>query len=246
MTRRPGTVTATDVALLAALGEDRSVVAASRRVGISRDRAVYRIARLERAFGGPVVASVRGGRGHGASQLTELGDRVVREGFDAVELRDGRPVAAPTPPNRLEGTYRSAPEPSVDLGQGVQLRVVFPAADGEPVALLLDPEAIVVARRRFLTSARNVLSATIEAIGSGPGAIGRTLTVRVAGRPVRVAVTAETVRQLGLRRGGKVLLYVKATGLRRVAVPGEGRASPGSPRSSARRPPPPRGGSGSR
>ena len=78
MTARPSIVTDTDVALLRSLAREASVVAASRSVGISRDRATYRIARLERAFGGPVVTGVRGGRAHGGSCLTPLGDRIVR------------------------------------------------------------------------------------------------------------------------------------------------------------------------
>ena len=224
MPRRADLVTSTDLALLDALGEERSVVAASRRIGISRDRAVYRISRLARAFGGPVVASARGGRGHGASQLTELGYRLVRDGFDSVELVGGRPLVAPPPPNRLEGTYRRAPAPSVELADGVRLRVAFPAADGERVAFLLDPDAILVARRRFPTSARNVLPTTVDAIAPGPGTLGRTLKVRVGGMPLRASVTTETVRQLGLRRGGRVLLYVKATGLKRVALRGRARS----------------------
>ena len=70
----------------ASLAQERSVVAASRSVGISRDRAIYRLARLDAAFGGPVVAAVRGGRAHGGTRLTALGDRIVRQGFGSVEL----------------------------------------------------------------------------------------------------------------------------------------------------------------
>jgi molybdate transport repressor ModE-like protein/molybdopterin-binding protein len=227
MTRRPEHVTATDVALLAALGQERTVVAASRRVGISRDQAVYRIARLGRAFGGPVVAGERGGRAHGGSQLTELGHRVIREGFDTVELVDARPVATLPPPNLLEGTYRARPGPAVTLAGGLELRVTFPARDAEPVALLLDPEAILVARRRFPTSARNVVRAAVESVAPGPGRLDRTLGLRVGPVRLRASVTAETVRQMRLRPGARVWLYVKATALRRVAGR-RGRLSRGS------------------
>ncbi len=225
MPRRAGVVTSTDLALLDALGEEQSVVAASRRIGISRDRAVYRISRLGRAFGGPVVASARGGRAHGASQLTELGYRLVRDGFDAVELVDGRPLAAPPLANRLDGTYRRAPAPTVEIGDGVRLRVTFPAADGERVGLLLDPESVLVARRRFPTSARNVVPGTVERIAPGPGRLGRMVMVRCGRVRIRVTVASETVRQMGLRPGARVLLYVKATALRRVAWLGVGRGS---------------------
>ncbi len=218
MTAHPSRVTDTDVALLRSIGRARSVVAASRAVGISRDRAVYRLDRLERAFGGPVVESARGGRGHGTTVLTALGDRILRGGFDAVELIAARPVASGPRPNLLRGVYRSGPPPIVEVAPGFALRVVFDAEDGERVGVSLDPESVVVARRRFASSARNVLPASVDGVERGPG--GRDLLLRVRVGPVllRVSVTEETVAVFGLRRGSRVLLYVKATALRRVAA----------------------------
>jgi molybdate transport repressor ModE-like protein/molybdopterin-binding protein len=229
VTRRPQRVTDTDIALLRNLARDRSVVAASRRVGISRDRATYRIARLERAFGGPVVASVRGGRGHGETRLTPLGDRIVRQGFDTVELLDARPVTRPSVSNLLRGVYHRAPAPEVTLARGVRLRVAFPAEDGEPVSVVLDPESILVARGQFASSARNVLPATIEQVRPGADPLGRTLVVRAGPVRLRVSVTEEPVRQLGLAPGARVWLYVKATAVRRVG-PAAGTPTRGSPR----------------
>lgn len=223
---RAALVTSTDVALLRTLGQEPSLVRASRRVGISRDRAVYRIARLERAFGGPVVESVRGGAGHGTTVLTELGDRIVRGGFGSVELLDARPTAPVLAPNRLSGTYHALPAPEVEIGPTLRLRVAFAAEEGAPVTVLLDPEAVVVARERFPSSARNVVPGTVEAVRRRRGSLDVTLTVRVDGQRVRVAMTEEPLRQLGLAPGVGVLLYVKATSLRRV-----GRPTPGSPRS---------------
>jgi molybdate transport repressor ModE-like protein/molybdopterin-binding protein len=210
-------VTDTDVALLRALGRERSLVGASRAVGISRDRATYRIARLDRAFGGPVVESVRGGRTHGGSRLTALGDRIVRGGFGSVELLDARPIAPPSASNRLVGTYHRVPAPEVVVGRGQRWRVAFGAEEGERVAMLLDPEAILLARRRFPSSARNVHRATVEQVRSGAGSLSRTVVVRVGDVRLRVAVTEEPVRELELVRGAPVWLYVKATALRRVA-----------------------------
>ncbi|MGD1098920.1 MAG: TOBE domain-containing protein [Thermoplasmata archaeon] len=227
MTFRANLVTSTDIALLRALGHERSLVGASRRVGISRDRAVYRIERLEHAFGGPVVHSVRGGTGHGRTTLTALGDRIVRGGFESVELLNARPVTPLASPNLLRGVYQRAPDPEVRVSRSLRLRVAFDAEDGEAVAVLLDPESVVVARRRFPSSARNVLRATVETLRRERGSFGVTLVARCSGARLRVAVTEEPVRQLGLRPGVPVWLYVKATALRRV---GE-RASRGSPRS---------------
>jgi molybdopterin-binding protein/molybdate transport repressor ModE-like protein len=221
----PRMVTSLDVALLRRVALERSVVAASRSVGMSRDQAVYRIRRLSRAFGGPVVRAVRGGAEHGASLLTPLGDRIVRGGFDSVELLDARPLLPSAPGNLLRGTYRASPRPEVRLGPSLSLRVAFDAPDGAKVAMVLDPEAIVVARRRFPSSARNVIAGRVLAVTGGPEPGERTLLVRCGSSRLRVAITDEPVRQLGLRPGASVLLYVKATALRRVGP------TRGSPRS---------------
>jgi molybdate transport system regulatory protein len=213
---RANLVTSTDVALLRALAQERSLVGASRRLGISRDRAVYRVERLERAFGGRVVRAVRGGTSHGGSTLTPLGDRIVRGGFDSVELLGAHPLTPLSEPNLLRGVYRRAPTPELHVEGGLRLRVAFPARDGEAVSVLLDPESVVVARHRFASSARNVLRATVERVRRDPRALGLTLEVRCFSSPIRVAITPEPVRQLGLRPGATVYLYVKATALRRV------------------------------
>jgi molybdate transport repressor ModE-like protein/molybdopterin-binding protein len=226
MTGRPRVVTDTDVALLRTLSREGSVVAASRRVGISRDRANYRLSRLQQAFGGPIVESVRGGRGHGETRLTPLGDRIVRRGFDSVELLDARPVAPPSRSNLLRGVYHRDPAPAVALGNGIRLRVAFPAEEGEPVSVLLDPESILVARGKFASSARNVLRGTVQQVRSGRDRLGWTLVVRTGPVRLRVAVTEEPVRQLGLAPGARVWLYVKATALRRVGPAPVIRGSP--------------------
>jgi len=217
------------VALLRALSRERSLVEASRRLGITRDRAVYRIARLSRAFGAPVVRSVRGGAGHGATVLTRLGDRIGHRGFESIELLDARPVPLPASPNILHGIYHRDPAPEVRVGPSLRLRVAFPGEEGEHVSLFLDPEAVIVARRRFPSSARNVLAGVVETVRPGRAGLEVTLVVRCGGPRLRVSLTAEPVRQLRLRRGAHVWLYVKATALRRVAR--QPRSSPGPLRS---------------
>jgi molybdate transport repressor ModE-like protein len=221
MTARARAVTDTDIALLRALARESSVVAASRSIGISRDRAVYRIARLKRAFGGPVVASVRGGHAHGGTKLTELGDRVVRRGFESVEILDSRSMSPPSRPNLIRGIYHRSPRPEMAMADGERLRVAFEAADGEAVGALLDPEAIIVARTRFQSSALNVLPATVREVHRSPDPFGATVLVRAASTVLRVALTKESVRRLRLLRGARVWLYVKATALRRVGEPAQ-------------------------
>jgi molybdate transport system regulatory protein len=217
---RPSRVTDTDVALLRSIGRVRSVVAASREIGISRDRAVYRLDRLSRAFGGPVVRSERGGRGHGGTALTPLGDRVVEGGFDSVELIDARSVTTGPRPNVLRGIYRVGSPPEVVVEPGLRLRVAFRAGEGERVRVAIDPDSVVVARRRFASSARNVLPGRVARIGRGTSGLERELWVAVGRHRLRVALTAEPVRELGLRPGTPVLLYLKATAVRRLASRG--------------------------
>lgn len=217
MRPRARTVTDTDVALLRTIARDRSVVAASRRVGISRDRANYRLARLAQAFGGRVVTGVRGGPGHGGTRLTALGDRIIRGGFDSVELLDARPVARAPPSNRLRGTYRGGALPTVDLGGGVALQVAFSAEEGERVSVILDPEAVLLAPARFASSARNVLRATVGSVSRAVGPSGATVTLHVGPVRLQAAVTEASIRQLRLRRGARTWIYLKATALRRVA-----------------------------
>jgi molybdate transport system regulatory protein len=219
---RPSRVTDTDVALLRSVGQLRSVVAASREIGISRDRAVYRIGRLARAFGGPVVRSERGGRGHGGTVLTALGDRVLEGGFDSVEMIDARSVSRSPRPNVLRGVYRAGAPPEVAVDPELRLRVAFRAREGEPVRIAIDPESIVVARRRFPSSARNVVRGRVDRLERGPRSLDRVLWVRVGAHRIRVALTDEPVRELGLRPGTPVLLYLKATAVRRLAR-GDGR-----------------------
>lgn len=222
MTAHSHVVTVTDVALLRALARERSVVAASRTLGMSRDRAVYRLRRLERAFGGPVVDSERGGATHGGTRLTELGDRIIRQGFDSIELLESQPVQPPSRSNLLRGIYRKSPSPGVTIDPDLGLSVSFVAEDGEAVAMLLDPESIVVARRPFPSSARNSIPATVERVEEVEGSPSVTVHVRSGSVRLQIAVTPESVRLLRLRSGARVVLLVKATALRRVGTPGAG------------------------
>jgi len=224
MTARTPSVSSLDVELLGEVGSTGSVVRAARALGISRDRAVYHLARMSRAFGAPVVAAARGGPAHGQTLLTPLGDRIAHGGFDVLEPpRRPRPAGAA---NVLRGQYRRGPPPTVDVGRGLRLVVAFPAEDGAPVRVVLDPEAIVVARGVFASSARNVVRGIVRAVRPSAEPLGRTLVVHVGATSIAVSIAAETVRALGLAPGRAVYLYVKATALRRVGAP-----SHGSPRS---------------
>ncbi len=221
MTRRANVVSDQDLSLLRSLDQSRSVVAASAHVGISRDRAIYRLQRLRDAVGGPVVTSERGGSGHGGTRLTDLGHRVARGGFNSVELVAARASAGLSAPNRLAGVYRHVPTPAI------RARAPSPPSGGvrrrrgragrAPPRPGGDPRRARAVRDQRAERAPG----TVESIRPA-GRLGRTLVVRVGPVRVRAAVTPEPIRQLGLAPGTSVYVYVKATALRR-APGGRGR-----------------------
>lgn len=71
--------------LLRAVGETRSIAAAARSLGVPYKRAWLLIDSLNVGFGRPVVETVTGGKGGGAS-LTTLGQQLVTA-YDALEKR---------------------------------------------------------------------------------------------------------------------------------------------------------------
>ncbi|HTT34274.1 MAG TPA: TOBE domain-containing protein [Thermoplasmata archaeon] len=221
-------LTPADVALLQRIARAGSVVRASAELHVSRDRALYRLRKLAAAAGGPIVASTRGGAGYGGSTLTARGWRLLERGAEAAAPG---PVATAGAGARLAGRYRDRPHPRVELPDGLSLAVGFRAAPGDRVRIAVAPESVLLARQRFATSARNVLGGTVERLrplrGSGRGLV--LVGVRVGRSRFDAAVTERSRRELALARGTRVVLYVKATAVRRVGGP----AAPtrGSPRS---------------
>jgi len=211
-------VTPVDVALLDAVERTGSVVAAARAVGISRDRAVYRLERLRRRMDGPVVAARRGGADGGRTGLTRRGRSVVIGGAEAVAW------PAPGRPPRHQGfvgTFHGDPEPHVVGRDGFAASVAFAAHDGERVSVRIDPESIVVLLHPTRTSARNAWPGTVERVRTPPtqdSSSRRELLVRVGTHRLTVALTDESVRALRLVPGRRVTLLAKATAVRRVGA----------------------------
>jgi molybdate transport repressor ModE-like protein len=225
---RPVLLTPTDLSLLALLGRSSTLVDACRQLGVTRDVGTYRIRRLRRLAGGPVVRTQRGGAGHGATRLTPRGARLLGRGRSllAVDARPNadRPSGSPT---RLRGRWHAAPQPNV-TADGLRLFVGFRAQEGEPVEVERDPESVILATRRFPSSARNVLAGVVRAVhrrGPGTGPVSVRARVTVGRRPFDVALTERSVRELGIARGRPVFLYVKATALRRRPEPAPTRGS---------------------
>ncbi len=219
MTARSIELTAIDLRLLDTLRREGSLVEACRRLGITRDLGTYRLRRLRRALGKPVVEARRGGARHGTTRLTRLGTTLLSYGTDSVELSRRGSARSLARPHLLRGTWHALPEPSVELEGGVRLKVDFTASEGEPVRLGVDPESILLAVRRYPTSARNMMNAIVEAVrtrGRGTGGLRCLVEARGKGFRLTAAVTRATVREFRLRTGRRVVLYVKATALKRL------------------------------
>ena len=196
-------LTPVDVRLLREIEREGTLVHAARAIGVGRDRAVYRLERLARLFGGAVALGRHGGPTPGTTRLTPLGRRLLR-GASGV-----RPGA-----NRWSGVYWREPSPRVVLGPNLELEVAFGGRDGARVTVEVDPEAFVVARRHVALSARNALGATVEGVQRHPDGTAH-LRARWGGRPVRVALTSGSVDRLRLAPGVRAYLYVKAVAVRR-------------------------------
>ncbi|MCV2864906.1 winged helix-turn-helix domain-containing protein [Albidovulum sediminicola] len=79
--------------LLQGIVETGSISAAGRRLGMSYKRAWGLVEVLNTMFAAPLVASSRGGAGHGGAELTETGQEVLRL-FRAMQSHAERAVEA--------------------------------------------------------------------------------------------------------------------------------------------------------
>lgn len=196
-------LTPTDRRLLAALRTRPSLVQAARALGITRDKAVYRLQRIRRLYGKPAAVGHRGGGAVGATTLTAFGRSLLRGG-------EGAHRGA----NRWLGVYYASPSPHVDLGNGRELEVAFAARPHEHLRVEVDPESFVIARTHFESSARNVLNVTVESVRPyGPGRVR--VHARWGGLRVRATVTPASVQRLRLARGRSAFFYLKAVAVRK-------------------------------
>ncbi|MCI4362805.1 MAG: TOBE domain-containing protein [Thermoplasmata archaeon] len=183
-----------------------SLVEACRRAGLTRDRGVYRLRRLSKGYGRAVVHSRRGGSGHGRSALTSFGRSLLARAFPRREP-SGRS-------NRFTGTYHAGPPARVHVAAGVDLVVAFRAGEGERLRVSFEPDALLLARRRFSSSARNVFRTRVQK-HRRVSAEELELTLSVGSLRLRAAVTPTAAERLRLVPGSEVWAYLKATALRR-------------------------------
>jgi molybdopterin-binding protein len=203
-------VTPLDVRLLSELARTQNLVRACRVLGIGRDRGVYRLRRLSRASGVPLARTAKGGPSGGATHLTALGRALAARGPGPLARKAGAPPAGVT---RIRGRWHARPYPHLTVGRGWRLWVSFEAEEGEAVAVTLEPESVLLARRRLPTSARNVIPARIDSVGPPDGSTVE-IVARTGGTRIRSRITPQALADLRLRPGVPVFLYVKATALR--------------------------------
>lgn len=223
--RRETVLTGVDAALLAAIDDEHNLVRACRRLGLTRDRGVYRLHRLRRALGADVVRTARGGRVAGFTRLTSRGRGLLSQAREVVALRPWPRLGA-TPPRSslLRGTWTGRPSPRMRLASGLDLYVGFETAEGRSVTVAVDPEVVIVARRAFPTSARNVLPGMVRRIHR-TGKYRTVLDVEIPGGHLRAAVTPQSLRALRILPDTRVYLYLKANALRPIGWTGVAQGS---------------------
>ncbi|MHB8352431.1 MAG: TOBE domain-containing protein [Thermoplasmata archaeon] len=215
-TARENVLTPVDLRLLAGIDRERNVVRACREAKISRDRGVYRIRRLERILAEKVVRTRPGQGRRGTSELTPAGERLLRRGRGAYTLGKSR-SNDPLDASVFRGIWSRRGGPHVRLDEGGTFWVGFTASEGESVALAVDPEAVLVARRKIPTSARNAIAGRIREVRQVDAA-RHCLGIAVKGAPtISALVTPHSVHALKLAPGVLVYLYIKATALRRLS-----------------------------
>ena len=218
MSGRPTVLTQVDLDLLRAISTERTVVGACARVGVSRDVGTYRLRRMTRGLGRPIVVGHRGGRDAGTTRLTAAGRRLLEDGVPGGPVRPGSVVAHRAAPPTFGGRWHALPAPWVGVGETLRLFVTFAAEEGALVRVSVPPDAVLLARRRFPASARNVLSGVVRRVrstGPGTGSAQRIVEVDVGGLTLGAALTPDAIRQLGVRPGRRLVAYIKASAVRR-------------------------------
>jgi len=160
---------------------------------------------------------------HDPREALRLGDRlvylergrVVAEGTPAELLAPGGAAAhAAGSTNWLRATVIEirSDEARVDLGGTVVVTGPLPAPPGTIVDLALPAEEPILARGEVAgVSARNSLPGIVSSLTEREGVVSVIVATPV---PLRIHVTPESARELGLAPGVKVIVLVKATAFR--------------------------------
>jgi tungstate transport system ATP-binding protein len=117
----------------------------------------------------------------------------------------------------VENTFVGDAKPSeegttlLDVGNGVQIEVTAQLLGRASV--FIDPKEIIISKKRFSSSARNVLKGKITEITDA----GNVVKVKVdAGKPFVVQITKRSLTEMGLRLGMEVYLAFKASSVQTI------------------------------
>ena len=117
----------------------------------------------------------------------------------------------------VDNTFAGDASPSangttlVDLGNGVHIEMT--EAKAGKVSVFVDPKEIIISRKRFASSARNVLKGKITEVKDA----GNVAKVTVdAGKPFTVQITKKSLAEMKLSLGTEVYLAFKASSVQAI------------------------------
>jgi molybdopterin-binding protein len=94
----------------------------------------------------------------------------------------------------------------MDMGNGVQIEMT--EMQTGKISVFVDPKEIIILRKRFTSSARNILKGKITEIADAGNVVKVTVDV---GKPFTVQITKRSLAELKLNLGMEVYLAFKAS-----------------------------------
>jgi len=99
----------------------------------------------------------------------------------------------------------------IDIGNGVQIEMT--ALKSGRVSVFIDPKEIIISRKKFVSSARNILKGRITEIADA----GNVVKVKVdVGKPFIIQITKKSLADMKLHLGMKVYLAFKASSVQTI------------------------------
>jgi len=117
----------------------------------------------------------------------------------------------------VDNTFTGDAKPSVsgttlvDLGNGVQIEMT--EAKAGKVSVFVDPKEIIISRKRFASSARNVLRGRITEVKDAGNVVKIIIDV---GKPFTVQITKKSLAEMKLSLGTEVYLAFKASSVQAI------------------------------
>ncbi|BDH78664.1 MAG TPA: TOBE domain-containing protein [Methanothermobacter sp.] len=197
--------------LLQSINEYKSIKRASEKSEIPYRTALLYIKRIEHALGEKIVSTRRGGSGGGgSSQLTRIGEYIIRE------YRKMQVLVRKSAFNEIRGIINDikVDDRIIEIKAGENI-IKAPLKEkfekGEKVILLIHPEDIILMDKKYETSARNVIKTKIKSIKSA----GNILKVKLKTDNIELTgyITKQALDELKLEIGKEVFAGFKATAI---------------------------------